>query len=72
MDLIQDTKCGWTNADPFRQWLDLELASLLHRGGPSADERPDRELAKVRVDTGKELVAPVQEWRAVAKPESAM
>jgi hypothetical protein len=70
MDLIQDTKYGWANADPFRLWLDLELASLLPRGGPAVDNRSDRELAKVRVDAAKELVALIQEWMAVAKPES--
>jgi hypothetical protein len=70
MDLIQDTKYGWANADPFRQWLDLELASLLPRGGPGADERSDRELLRARVDAGKELVALIKEWMAVAKPES--
>jgi hypothetical protein len=69
MDLIQDAKNGWVNADPFRLWLELDLTEILPRGRPGADERSDRELATVRVDAGKELVALIQEWMAVAIPE---
>jgi hypothetical protein len=71
MDLIQDTKNGWINADPFRLWLDLDLSDILPRGAPGADDRSDRELVKVRVDMGKELVDLIQEWMGVAMPEHA-
>ena len=69
MDLTQDAKDGWINADVFRQWLDLELADLLPHGGPGMEDRSDRELAKVRVDTGRELVRLIEEWMAIAKPQ---
>jgi superfamily II DNA or RNA helicase len=71
MDLTQDTQHGWENADPFRQWLDLELTDVLPRGGPGADDRGDRELARVRADGGRELVELIQEWMAVAMPDAA-
>jgi hypothetical protein len=71
MELIQDTKNGWVNADPFRLWLELDLSDLLPRGGPGVDDRSERDLAKVRVDMGKELVALIQEWMEVAMPNHA-
>jgi len=71
MDLLQDTKHGWINADPFRQWLELELEDILPRGGPSADNRSERELLRARVDAGKELVALIKEWMAIANPAIA-
>jgi hypothetical protein len=69
MDLLQDTKHGWINADPFRQWLELELEDILPRGGPGPDDRSERELLRARVDVGKELVALIKEWMAIANPE---
>jgi hypothetical protein len=68
MDLSQDSESGWNNADLFRQYLDLDVGDLLPNGGPGADDRSDRELARVRTETGRELVALIHEWMAIAMP----
>jgi hypothetical protein len=68
MDLSQDSESGWNNADLFRQYLDLDVGDLLPNGGPGADDRSDRELARVRAETGRELVALIHEWMAIAMP----
>ena len=70
MDLTQDTQHGWENADLFRQHLGLEVADLLPRRGPGADDRGDRELGRVRVDAGKQLIDLVHEWVRVVMPEA--
>jgi hypothetical protein len=71
MDLTSDAKDGWENADVFRQWLELEPTELIPHGAPGADDRPDRDLAKVRTETGRALVELIREWMAIAKPEGA-
>jgi hypothetical protein len=71
MDLSQDSDSGWNNADLFRQYLQLDVRDLLPRGGPGADDRSDRDLARVRSDTGRELIALINEWKAVTMPDSA-
>lgn len=58
---------GWENADAFRQHLDLEIEDLVPRGGAGADERGERELSRVRVEAGRELVDLVMEWMAVTQ-----
>lgn len=67
MDLCQDPN-GWNNGDVFRQWLDVDLADLLPRGGPGADQRTDRELARVRVETASDLIDLIREWMDVEQP----
>lgn len=69
IDLCQSPTGGWPQADLFRQHLDLELGDVIPRGGPGADHRPERELVKVRTDTGKELAELMTEWLVVAHPE---
>jgi len=71
MDLTSNAKDGWENADVFRQWLDLEATELIPHGPPGADDRTDRDLAKIRTETGKALVELIREWMAIAKPEGA-
>lgn len=68
MDLTQDPHPGWANADVFRQWLELDVVELLPRGGPGLDQRSDRELVRVRSESGDQLVALIEEWKAVAQP----
>jgi superfamily II DNA or RNA helicase len=68
MELNQDSKSGWINADPFRLWLEIDLGEILPRGGPGADDRTDRELGNIRTEAGKELLALIQEWMAIAMP----
>jgi hypothetical protein len=69
LHLNQDANTGWNNADLFRQHLGLELGEVLPRANP-ADQRSERELARVRPQTGKELLALVKEWMAVTMPET--
>ncbi|MGD0984772.1 MAG: hypothetical protein ABSA65_13295 [Acidimicrobiales bacterium] len=71
MDLLQDIKHGWINADPFRQWLALELEDILPSGGRGSDDRSERELLRTRLDAGKELVALIKKWMATANPAIA-
>ena len=67
--LNQDANTGWNNADFFRQYLDLELAEILPRPTPNVDQRSERELVRVRAETGNQLLALVKEWMAVTMPE---
>ncbi len=66
MDLGQDQLSGWHNAELFREYLALDLTELLPSGPPGFDERPDRELARVRAQTGQALVDLIVEWRDTA------
>lgn len=66
MDLGQDQLSGWHNAELFREHLALDLTDLLPSGPPGFDERPDRELARVRAQTGQALVDLIVEWRDTA------
>ena len=43
MDLSQYGWQGGVNADLVRLWLDVDLADLLPRAGPGADNRSDRD-----------------------------
>ena len=63
MDLGQDQLTGWHNADLFREYLALDLTELLPSGPPGFDERPERELTRVRTQTGQALVELIVEWR---------
>jgi hypothetical protein len=69
LDLTQDATTGWGNADRFRQWLELDIDDVLPRGAAGADDRLDRELARVRQETGKALVEVILEWKSVALPD---
>lgn len=66
MDLGQDQLSGWQHAELFRQHLAIDLAALVPTGAPGADDRNDRELTRVRADTGQALVELILEWRSVA------
>jgi superfamily II DNA or RNA helicase len=70
LNLTRDQQSGWQHADLLRQHLGVELADLLPRGGPGADERPSRELVKLRAETGRALVDLILKWREVALPGS--
>jgi hypothetical protein len=66
LDLGHDQRSGWHNAELFRQHLEVDLADVLPNGPPGGDDRGDRELSLVRMDTGKALVKLIEEWRTVA------
>lgn len=68
LDLINDHLLGWASAESFRQYLEIPPEDLLPRGGPGADDRTDRVLARVRRETNDELVDLIVEWRDVALP----
>lgn len=69
--IIQDQLSGWHHAELFRQHLGLDLAEVIPRGGPGADDRTDRELGRVRSYTGRELVDLIKEYRSVVYPDPA-
>ena len=64
LDLLQDPHQGWVNADLLRQHLEVDLAVLLPKGGPGADDRSDRDLHRVRTASGDEILALAHEWVA--------
>jgi hypothetical protein len=66
LELASDTYTGWAYADTFRQHLGMQVSELLPSGPPGADSRGDRELQRVRSDTALELLALIEEWKAVA------
>lgn len=66
MDLGQDQLSGWHHAELFRQHLAIDPADLVPTGPPGADDGTDRELSRVRADTGQALVNLILEWRSVA------
>ena len=69
--IVYDQPSGWHHADLFRQHLGLDLVDIVPRGGPGADGRSDRELARVRPDTGRELVELIREYRSVMYPDTS-
>ena len=68
MELTGDSTAGWSQADQFRRHLKLAMADLLPRGAPGADDRSDREIIRVREESGSKLIELMKEWLVLAAP----
>lgn len=69
LELGQDEHSPWHYGDLFRQHLRVELTDLLSASSTGADSRSDRELARVREETGAVLLKLMEEWRSVVYPD---